>query len=73
MFYLTIPFLNILIKNIDEKKHQMLLTLCFFIYVILGTVPKLTVKFNYVISNSTSIDDIKHEYNFDLSNGKLIK
>ena len=33
----------------------------------------LTVKFNYGISNSTSIDDIKHEYNFDLSNGKLIK
>ena len=48
MLYLAIPFINILIQNLDEKKHLLLITLCVFIYTILGTVPKINVTFNYV-------------------------
>jgi hypothetical protein len=48
LFYLVIPFLNILIRNMNEKQHVALLVLVAFIYVILGTIPKITVTFNYV-------------------------
>jgi hypothetical protein len=48
LFYLFIPFLNILIRNMNEKQHIALLVLTTFIYVILGTVPKITVTFNYI-------------------------
>jgi hypothetical protein len=48
LFYLFIPFLNILIHNINEKQHIALLVLVAFIYVILGTIPKFAVTFNYV-------------------------
>lgn len=48
MFYLTIPFLNILIKNINEKKHLYLIALSSFIYILMGTIPKFNVTMNYV-------------------------
>lgn len=48
VFYLLIPFINILIKNIDEKKHLMLLGVLLFIYVVLYNVPKVGVIYNYV-------------------------
>jgi surface polysaccharide O-acyltransferase-like enzyme len=48
LFYLFIPFLNILVQNMTEKQHIALLVLLTFIYVILGTIPKITVTFNYV-------------------------
>ncbi len=48
VFYLFIPFLNILIKNLSEKQHLLLLFLCFFLYVFLGTLPGFSVTFNYV-------------------------
>lgn len=46
LFYLTIPFINKLIQNINEKQHIYLIALCSFIYILLGTVHKTT--FNYV-------------------------
>ena len=46
VFYLTIPFLNILIKHMTEKQHIRLMLLCFFIYIFLGTFHKVTM--NYV-------------------------
>lgn len=46
IFYLFIPFLNILVHNIDEKKHLLILGLCAFTYIFFGTLHKVTM--NYV-------------------------
>ena len=48
VFYLFIPFLNILLQNINQKQHQYLIGLLAFLYVFLGTVPKFSVAMNYV-------------------------
>ncbi|HHU84520.1 MAG TPA: acyltransferase [Clostridiales bacterium] len=48
IFFLTIPFLNILIKNLDEKKHIKLLLLSLFTYTLFGSLPKFSVRMNYV-------------------------
>lgn len=48
LFFLCIPFLNILVHNMTEKQHLSLLALCCFMYVIIGTIPKIEVRFNYV-------------------------
>ena len=48
LFYLAIPFLNILINNISKRQHQLLLLLAGFIYVLHGSVPKMQVAMNYV-------------------------
>lgn len=47
-FFLCIPFINILIKNITEKQHIYLIILVSYIYIVLGTVPWFGVKMNYV-------------------------
>lgn len=47
VFYLFIPFLNILIQNMTEKQHILMTSLCCFVYVIIGTTI-LPVKMNYV-------------------------
>ena len=48
LFFLLIPFLNILISNIDEKQHLRLTALLLFAYTILGTIPSVSVTLNYV-------------------------
>lgn len=48
VFYLCIPFLNILVRNMSEKQHLRLLGLIFFTYVFMGTVPTFSVTMNYV-------------------------
>lgn len=48
IFYLFIPFLNVLINNLDKKKHMQLVALCLFTYSVLGTMPGIHVMFNYV-------------------------
>lgn len=48
IFYLLIPFWNILLKNISKKQHQYLLAILGFLYVFLGTMPSFGVAFNYV-------------------------
>lgn len=48
VFYLCIPFLNILVRNMSEKQHLALLGLVFFIYIFMGTMPKFDVTMNYV-------------------------
>lgn len=48
LFYFCIPFLNILIRNMTEKQHLYLVVLVSFIYILLGTVPKISVTMNYV-------------------------
>ena len=46
LFFLFIPFLNILIRNLDEKKHIYLLIMCFITYIFFGTFHR--VSMNYV-------------------------
>lgn len=48
VFFLFIPFLNILIRNMSEKQHIKLLLLCAFMYIIIGTIPGFGVTMNYV-------------------------
>lgn len=47
-FWLTIPFWNILIKNMTKRQHEILLFLLFGGYTILGSVPNFNVTMNYV-------------------------
>ncbi len=46
LFFLFIPFLNVLIRNIDEKKHVYLLIICLLTYTLFGTIH--SVDMNYV-------------------------
>lgn len=49
VFFLFIPFLNILVKNMNERQHIRLLILSGFLYTFLGTFPIIfSVRFNYV-------------------------
>ena len=48
MFFLFIPFINILIEGLDERKHLLLLALLGFMYVVLGTFSIFSVTMNYV-------------------------
>ncbi len=48
LFYLLIPFLNKLIRVLNEKEHAILLLILLFIYTILPSFMKATVTFNYV-------------------------
>lgn len=48
IFYLLIPFLNILIHHMNELQHIKLILICGFAYVFLGTVPGITVVMNYI-------------------------
>lgn len=48
VFYLFIPFLNLLVRSMTEKQQLLLILLCGFLYVFLGTVPKFSVTMNYV-------------------------
>lgn len=46
IFYLCIPFLNVLVGNMTKKQHELLLVLSLSVYVVIGTI--LNVTFNYV-------------------------
>lgn len=46
LFYLFIPFINILIKNLSEKQHISLIIVLFLTYTVIGTVKRVT--FNYI-------------------------
>lgn len=48
LFFLCIPFINVLIHNLTEKQHLRLIGLMIIIYVLFGTVPFLSVNMNYV-------------------------
>lgn len=49
VFFLTIPFLNILINNMSKQQHELLLALSLFIYSLWAKIPSFTVTMNYVI------------------------
>lgn len=46
IFFLCIPFINILVRNMTQKQHILLLALASFTYILLGTVRRVTM--NYV-------------------------
>ena len=48
VFYLTIPFLSILVQNLTKRQHQLLLLLTLGCYTLLGSIPTFGVTFNYV-------------------------
>lgn len=48
-FWLTIPFLNILIHNMNKRQHELLLILMLTLYTLLGSIPSFNVTFNYVV------------------------
>lgn len=48
VFYLFIPFINVLIKNMTEKTHQKLIMLCLIVFTILPTFCFANVKLSYV-------------------------
>lgn len=48
VFWLTIPFWNILIKGMTQRQHALLLALLLGVYTILGSYPDFIVSFNYV-------------------------
>lgn len=48
MFFLLIPFMNVLIRNMSQRQHLRLVTVLLFIYTILGSIPKIQVIMNYV-------------------------
>ena len=47
-FWLTIPFLNILVQNMTKRQHEWLLVLMLTMYTLLGSVPSFNITFNYV-------------------------
>lgn len=71
IFYLFIPFLNILIKNMDEKTHRYLILLTLFIYSFLIIIPRVVVFYNYIswfcilflISSYIRLYNIPYKYN----------
>ena len=40
VFYLLIPFLNLLIQTMNSKLHLRLILLCLLVYSVIGTIPK---------------------------------
>jgi len=46
VFWLFIPFLNVLVKHMNERQHIRLILLSSFLYIILGTIKQVTM--NYV-------------------------
>ena len=48
VFFLFIPFLNILIQHLSRQQHLCLIALCSFTYILMGTVPFFSVAMNYV-------------------------
>lgn len=48
VFYLFIPFLNILIRGMDEKTHLKLIGLCLLVYTVLPTFMRASVVLSYV-------------------------
>lgn len=48
IFYLLIPFVNILIQNLSKAHHLTLMLILLFAYTIMGSVPWFNVSFNYL-------------------------
>lgn len=49
MFYLCIPFINILVRGMNEKQHILLLILSITVYTVFPSLLNISVSVNYVI------------------------
>ena len=47
-FWLFIPFLSILVQNLNKQQHQLLLLLTLSLYTIFGSIPTFEISFNYI-------------------------
>ena len=47
-FYLTVPYINILIKNLNQKSHLILVFVSVCIYTLWDLVPTVVVHYNYI-------------------------
>lgn len=47
-FFLFIPFLNVLVRNMTQRQHRLAVVLCLTIYTALPFVLKVHATFNYV-------------------------
>lgn len=48
LFFLLIPFINVLIQHLSQKRHLILIAFLVFMYSIIGSLPLFTLTFNYV-------------------------
>lgn len=48
LYYLLIPFLNILIQNMNKKQHTILMILLLFIFTGTDLLPNSDITFNYI-------------------------
>ena len=48
LFYLLIPYLNLLIKQLNKKQYIHFLSIILSIYVLVPSIPKMSITFNYV-------------------------
>ena len=48
VFFLFIPFLNVLVRNLSKRQHQLLLALCLGVYTLWSTIPSIEISTNYV-------------------------
>lgn len=48
LFYLFIPFINILLQHINKRQHKYLIILFLLIYSIIPSIPKIFLSFNYI-------------------------
>ena len=48
LFYLFIPFINVLVNHLNEKEHILLIALIIFTYSVISLIPTFPVVFNYV-------------------------
>ncbi len=48
VFYLFIPFLNVLVQHLDKRMHLRLILLCLFVYTFLGMSHFFLVTMNYL-------------------------
>lgn len=48
IFFLLIPFINILINNMSRKQHLALASILVLFFSIMDSIPKFQVQFNYV-------------------------
>ncbi|MDD6000144.1 MAG: hypothetical protein PUC55_10665 [Lachnospiraceae bacterium] len=48
LFYLLILYLNILIKQLNQKQYMRLLGIVLLIYTMIPSVSKMSITFNYV-------------------------
>ncbi len=47
-FYLTIPFLTVLVQNLNQRQHELLLLLVLGLYTMFGSIPTFNISFNYI-------------------------